>query len=55
MKRLGVSGPFFGAILLLNIATLVVFETEKEVRVVVASDILFDFDQAVIRPDAASD
>ena len=33
---------------------LVVSETEKEVRVVMAADVLFDFDKAMIRPDAAS-
>jgi len=33
---------------------LVVSETEKEVRVVIAADVLFDFGQAMIRPDASS-
>ncbi len=33
---------------------LVVSQTEKEIRVVIEADVLFDFDQATIRPDAAS-
>jgi outer membrane protein OmpA-like peptidoglycan-associated protein len=33
---------------------LVVSETDKEIHVVLAADVLFDFDRATIRPDAAS-
>src|SRR5882757_5917676 len=32
---------------------LVVSETEQETRLAIAADLLFDFDKAVIRPDAA--
>jgi outer membrane protein OmpA-like peptidoglycan-associated protein len=33
---------------------LLVKETDKEIHVILAADILFDFDKATIRPDAAS-
>jgi outer membrane protein OmpA-like peptidoglycan-associated protein len=32
---------------------LIVNETSKEIRVAISADVLFDFDKAVIRPDAA--
>jgi outer membrane protein OmpA-like peptidoglycan-associated protein len=33
---------------------LQISETDKEIRVAIAADVLFDFDKATIRPDAAS-
>ncbi|MDR2014091.1 MAG: OmpA family protein [Azoarcus sp.] len=49
-------GPLLekGGPLLNSGQSLIVNETAKELRVTMAADILFDFDKATIRPDAAS-
>lgn len=50
------AGPLYrpGAPLYKPGQALTVSETEKEIRVILAADVLFDFDQATIRSDAAS-
>ena len=40
--------------LLSDTGPLLVTETEKEIRLALAADVLFDFDSATIRPDAAA-